>query len=279
MEISRSPLSHIVLVGTSTIRNAAFRPGMLQSMGLSDDEVNEIVGILKECNANSNMCTGESVSRALQAVSRLTLTHPYEMSAELNGMRPWLEAFKHGNSRAVGRVILLETDTVSGNAAGRVLEDVFSGYAISVERITVAKLGVPGYFVEGIKNLKSSITRVAERLSREGYCSLINLTGGFKPESAIGLVASIGYIPLGYYIHETFKDVVYIPLYPLANPSSVRETLKKALDRREWAGFRDQPEWLKYLACTLAPIGKAKVRREELLLSYDIIDIIKALIG
>ena len=277
MILSRSPLGHIVLVGTSTLRNTISKSNLLASLGFTSDDIRSIVGIVEKCNSNSEECSGDEAAKALDAVTRLTLNYPYDMSAELNGMRPWLEAFKSGDSKALGRVVLLETDTVSGRAAGDVLEGVFKQYGVSVDRETVSRLGIPGFFVEGIKNLLSMIRRVAQDIIEAGQCPLINLTGGFKPESAVALVSSIGYVPLGYYIHESFRDVIYIPLYPLADKSGARSVISRGIDRGEWIGFRDPPEWLTCLASTLVPPGKAAIGREEIQLSHDIIEIIKTL--
>ena len=278
MGASAKPLGHIVLVGTSTLRNALAKRGLLQSVDLGGLGIDEVAGFLEKCVSDSSECGGGRAYEALRVVSRLVLSYPYEMSAELNGMKPWLEALKGGYRGAVGKVVLLETDTISGNASGSILEGVFSEYGVEVERATVVRLGVPGYFVEGIRNLKSSIVGYAKMLEGEGYCPLINLTGGFKPESAIALASSIGRIPLAYYIHESFRDTIYIPLYPLADPRTARDSISEAGYRGRWAEFRDPPEWLKHLACTLAPVKKARITGESILLSVDMLETLKALI-
>ncbi|MEB3773343.1 MAG: putative CRISPR-associated protein [Desulfurococcales archaeon] len=267
------PLAHIIIVGTSSLRNAANR-SRLGSL-FSSDEAARMEEVLRRCNVQG-LC--EDTGVIVDTVLRLVNADPWSMSAELNAMKPWLEAYLNGIKRSVSKAVLLETDTIQGRICGGVLGKHLAGMGISVERTTAPNLGVPGKFVEGLRSLLTMIKAKAEEANRNGYCPLINLTGGFKPETAIGLAASIGYIPLAYYIHETFKNTIYLPLYPLVNKRGALEELSKASDMVKLIEIPSPSEWLKCLASTLEPVGHAIFSKvDSILLHPDVVDVIKVL--
>ncbi len=264
---------HILLVGTSILRNSA-KENLLLAEGYTREEAARIIDALRRCTVEGK-CNSDR-DKLVHAAVRLVRADPFRMSAELNGMRPWLEAYYAGGREAVAGASLLLTDTEPGVLVGDILEAYLSWHEIPVKKILVPRLGVPGFFAEGLRNLLKAIQQEAKEAGGEGYCPVINLTGGFKPESAIALVASIGYIPLAYYIHENFKDVVYIPLYPLADKRAALEEISKArLSGRKYV-ISGPSEWIKCLAYTMKPAGLA-VTEPQLSLDPSIVDIIKVL--
>ena len=63
-----------------------------------------------------------------------------------------------------------------------------------------------------------------KRARREGRLTYVVATGGYKPESTFAVIAA--YLAGAHgavYIHETFKDVVELPILPL----QLEETLAK----------------------------------------------------
>ena len=271
--IQLKALAHIIIVGTSSLRNAA-NMSRLSSL-FSMDEAARMEDMLKRCNVHGQC---DDLNTIIDVVLRLVNSDPWSMSAELNAMKPWMEAYLSGTRRAVSRAILLGTDTIQGRISASVLEKHLSGVGVEVERVQVPNLGVPGRFVEGLRAFLTSSRAKADEASRDGYCPLINLTGGFKPETAVGFAASIGYIPLAYYIHETFKNTLYIPLYPLADKKSALEELGKARDLVKLMEIPGPSEWLVCLASTLEPVGLAMATKvDSILLHPDVVSLIKVL--
>ncbi len=220
---------HIVLVGTSVWRNLASAlegRGLeqvkqhLESRGLATSGVRDAVGRCARARPGSHedvecgrLASGGSPAAraALEAVG----LDPRGVSAELNAMWPWLEAWGSGSRGALAGVYLVHSDTGAGGAAADVLRRYLESLGVRAEAVLVRGLGSPGSLASGLSELYRLVSQLAERHSSEGECVLLNPTGGFKVESGYALLAAMRRALAAYYIHETFRDVVILPLPPL----------------------------------------------------------------
>jgi len=193
---------HIILVGTSLIRNLAKE----RSSYLTLEELNivkEWAFKIDDERALFYIGHGSIFKEALQYVNEL----PKKASAELNALYSLLEEYK---GLRIDKAILIRTDTYLGAFCSKVLSEHLKNY--KPEEYTVHKLGK--VFEEGIANLLDTITSIC-REHRDDIIYL-NATGGFKPESGIALLAAaLGGAHYAYYMHEAFRKPRLIPLIPL----------------------------------------------------------------
>lgn len=219
---------HLVTVGASIAQNA-LKKGIpiLKESGISD--LRRLEEELSEGAIDFEKFLGELL--------RLLLKDPRSMSAELNTS---LDLLRSGfELRKSQLVYLFHTDTwvgrVCGEALYRFFEEVskrdFNGLIVCQKPIEVKGLGSHEHFREGLANLLEAI---AERISRHkkiGDAVFVHATGGFKPESAIALLAAN--LPgLGapvFYIHEHFGEVVRIPAIPLS--PRLRKAFEELMNR------------------------------------------------
>jgi CRISPR/Cas system-associated protein Csm6 len=79
-------------------------------------------------------------------------------------------------------------------------------------------------FHEGLLQLARAVGNDVKKARREGRLTYVVATGGFKPESTFAVIAA--YLAGAHgavYIHETFKEVVELPMLPL----QLRQVLAK----------------------------------------------------
>ncbi|ADL18425.1 putative CRISPR-associated protein, APE2256 family [Acidilobus saccharovorans 345-15] len=132
---------------------------------------------------------------------------PYEASAELNSLQPFLEA------GMVQRVVLYY---YSDSGAAHLVALLLTEY---LKRAGVAAEAVPAG--EGERNLAAGLLNImrevgsrALRDQGEGYTIMLNITPGFKAEAAyftLGLMLR-NITALAYYRHEAMKSTVGVPL-------------------------------------------------------------------
>ena len=206
-------LFHLVVVGTSVLRNFYQR--------VSSVDVGNVVDVALVCSrARPGSDEDRECARRVTPGSPVfdsiyggLVNDPYGMSAELNGMRPWLEAFLRGEDGGfVAGVLLLHSDTGAGWVAAKLLEKFFRDARVDVAVARVPDLGSPGSIPRGLVNLCRMVSREVDRARRGGYCPVINLTGGFKPESGYALLCGLERAFAAYYIHESFRRPVVLPL-------------------------------------------------------------------
>lgn len=209
--MSRGGIAHIVTVGTSVIRNV---PVLAPRLGLPDELVEKFRRWAQapprspeDAEAGRSASPGcEEFERALDVLA----SDPYVVSAELNAMKRYLEA------RMVDAAVLLASDTGASEFSARVLGEYLSSGGIRVEVHRVRDLGLD--FHSGLLNLIDAAAAAITKYRREGYRVWINLTGGFKLETAILYLAAclsrMG-VERAYYIHETMKDTVEVPVIPV----------------------------------------------------------------
>ena len=217
-------VAHLVLVGTSTLRNFAvaltrcFEKGDCPALGLSAKEARRLYEEGLECleaaikGVDSRACKAitNPGNPVFKALADFIANNPRRASAELNSMHNVLE---RGCSN-VERVILYSTDTHVGEASAKAIEGYVKsqckGVDVKVKRVD--QLGSsPELMWKGLARLAVEVKRAAEDLQRRGIAVALNLTGGFKPEGGFALITSFPWIHAIYYVHESFRDVVVMP--------------------------------------------------------------------
>jgi len=264
---------HIVTTGTSLVRNTAFLckflPGLSEYCLLVDSWSKASPDSSEDLEAARNAIPSSRVFKALlEAVS----SDPRRLSAELNAFLSYLD--KLGEGIYKHRVILFSTDTGVGWLCTRILEEFFktiseipsvyvtSGkhYIEHVESNRVEMLGRD--FSKGSLNLLVRVKSIVKKHRDQVDEVVFNLTGGFKPETGF-LILIAGLIGANrvYYIHETMREVVEIPILPLTITEPVKSVFERAkrniltdLDYnilREYRVLRPgekEQEWIKRLA-------------------------------
>ncbi len=222
----RYRFTHIVTVGTSILRNALVeaRRGS-RFLGVHSDVLS---GLVETPPGREEVIVSPS-SRVFSDLLAFVGYDPYGASAELKAFLSLLEderlfplvipegvrlEYEH-------RVILYHTDTHAGSLSSRLIREYLhsavlpAGHRlIGVEERQINGLGRE--FQPGLLNLVSVLVLDVERYSVDSIV-LLNLTGGFKPETGYALVsAGLAGASRAYYIHEMTNDVVTIPLLPIS---------------------------------------------------------------
>ena len=206
---------HLITVGASIAQNALrMGVGSLGELDVGD------LGGLEEALGSGVL----SLEELAEELFKVVLESPKAMSAELNTC---LDVLREGfELRRVQLIYLFHTDTWIGRLCGGVLyrffEEVsvrdFDGLVACQEPVEVEGLGDSRRFREGLANLLGLIAEYIASFKKMGDRVLIHATGGFKPESAMALLAAnlpgLGAPVL--YIHEYFREVVRIPAIPLS---------------------------------------------------------------
>lgn len=260
---------HIVLVGTSILRNTAniikerdrnpIARGILERISREYDyPIDSLVETITSCARSP---PGQDLECARHAALSSPVFHtllktleydPCRISAEVNSMQPWLPlCTSHDPPSRIDFIDIIHTDTGSGLLAASVLTHFLNEVHGGARMIRVEGFGRPGEMMRGILNLIQAIKEVAGE--RENIV-LLNVTGGFKPESGAALLTGLGHhrILAAYYIHEAFRDTVVLPLVPAS-----KNDLDGFIEPEGMVRVRkDSP--LADLAYAIEPTGQAK---------------------
>ncbi|RLG82775.1 MAG: hypothetical protein DRO40_06810 [Thermoprotei archaeon] len=232
---------HIVTVGTSVVRNA-FRdsdryPVLASYRGLFGRWSVASPDSFEDVEASKVVVPSHGVFRALLGYID---SDPRRSSAELNALLGYFEILDDDGVEAVHDVLLFSTDSGVCWLCTRVLEEYLRDLGkgrlrdlgIVLQRIeSVVSERIPLFgrdFKKGSINLLVRVRKIVARAREKYDIILANLTAGFKPESSLLLLASTLYgIDKAYYIHETMREVVEIPLIPLKLSDEIKVLLEK----------------------------------------------------
>jgi len=256
---------HLVLVGTSLLRNAlaAVRSGRVSA----PPGCGEVLAACADPARLDRGRCGREIDRCLGFVGRLVEEDPYRMSAELNAM-DWVLESGCGD---VARLVLLASDTPEGLAAARVLEGYLSSRGCPARVRVVRGLGSSEGFWPGLLELVKVIAEEARAAYADGYFVYLNATGGFKPESGMALLAASAAAPVAaYYKHEAMRETVMLPLLPVRPDGGRLRAMTSKLLLAAKPGARvelDDPAYedIRWLLIFLARSGVAQLRDGALL--------------
>ena len=206
---------HLVMVGTSVLRNA------LRRLGAGDADCRSLVEACADPRKlDRGRCrvlqeAGEpGAQNCLEKLADMLEADPFGMSAELNAMDWLLQGSKP--CRSVEEIKLYATDTPEAlTAAGllsRFLGQRCPGASVEVKRVG----GVEAGFWPALLSLVKMIHEDAFDAVSRGKMVFLNATAGFKPESAAALLAAMTAGPVAaYYKHESMRETVLPPMIPL----------------------------------------------------------------
>ena len=139
------------------------------------------------------------------------------------------------------KTVLLSRDTVEGEFTANIIKQVLlSKWGIKSIVIRVKFLGL--IFEEGVTNLLDEIEKQVYE-AKKNVCRIhINLTGGFKPESAMAyLVACLLNVDTVYYVHESMKTKSSLPIIPVFIRNDTVALIDKVRDKENCV------DWIKIL--------------------------------
>lgn len=213
---------HILSLGTSIIANLRNTPGFAEIPAPGP----QLEDWLKQRRGDKQL---------REKAYGTLIADPYKLSAELNGMKEFLE------KNEIDQVYLIATDTEAGEFCSGLLSRFFREKGIEViggsgpllgyykaDRALGGPLGPEAASDKFADDLHCLFNKLVELLRKHkqkmGKEVYINATGGFKPEMAVlSLAGNLFLVPV-YYIHETFKTTVFLP--PLIPPEIFPEELK-----------------------------------------------------
>jgi len=234
-------LLHIITTGTSIIRNTSNKCNentqltlhctKLKKWSTSPPESQE------DLEAGNNAHPGSPIFKAvLEAVAG----DPKKISAELNALLTYAET--RANEKTLEhKIILLSTDTGAGWFSTKIIEEFLKNmdtipeqyiakghhHIAGIEAERIQLLGKD--FAKGSINLLAKIKTAIAKHKQWADEILLNLTGGFKPETGL-LIMSAGLLGANkaYYIHEYMSEIVEIPIIPITLAEPVKTALENA---------------------------------------------------
>lgn len=152
---------------------------------------------------------------------------PKEASAELNAFYRFID-FKMQNPSKI-EIYLYSTDTGTSWLCTNIIYHHLNERGFKVQQPIKLKGIGKGilHFEEGLIEIIDKVVGIIKEKKAQGFRIFVNATAGFKPESTfIVMAASLAFADQVYYIHESFKETVTIPLLPVIIDPNYIEILK-----------------------------------------------------
>jgi len=205
-------------VGTSLFRNISRSRDYLEVVGRYG--VERWVDMSLDSPDNSyplgRVCGLSGDGYLVNAFVDFIRSDPRASCAELAGVLAVVEDVWARYGKVPIEVGLYPTASCTSYLASRILERylVSGGFKVSV-RVVEAIRSVEG-FDEGLASLVDQVIGDVVDYSRRGFKVYVNATPGFKAETSFLVIASIlaGASAI-YYIHESFRRPVKLPIVPL----------------------------------------------------------------
>ena len=219
---------HLVTVGTSVFRNA------FAAASRDEGVLSGFRDVLERVVSGGGLDSSVRGSGLFDALVSIVYMDPKRYSAELNAFISVIDYL--GVSSSTHDIVLFASDTPESIWAARIIESAVKDYRLERENVVgdilverVDRLGMD--FWPGLTNLLSRLVWHITRGKKEGYDRiLVNLTGGFKPESAYSLLAvNIAGADAAYYIHEVSREPVILPLFRVTPTSDTCRLLEAVL--------------------------------------------------
>lgn len=164
-------------------------------------------------------------------------------SAEVSGLVGI--ASSRGHSRSDVEILLLPTGSCTSVLSSKLNRQlaIHLGFA-SVKISVVERLGRFETFEEGLVDLLNTVVLAIKEARERGQRVFVNATPGFKAESSFLVLASLLAGADGVvYLHETFREPIYIPAVPIKIDDQFASLVKRIMpdgriSREEW-GYVD----------------------------------------
>ncbi|MGC9113409.1 putative CRISPR-associated protein [Acidilobus sp.] len=197
--------SHHMTVGTSFLRNASRSAGLDRGQADLLERCSRLdVDAEDECERLAGAGRSDPL---LDRLRYYLSSRPYEASAELNSLQPFLEA-----GMVQRAVLYYYSDSGAAHLVAVLLGEHLRGQGVDVELVAVGEgeRNLPA----GLLNLLREVGSRASQDSSKGYVVMLNITPGFKAEAAYSTLGVIlhSVTALAYYRHEAMKTTVGVPL-------------------------------------------------------------------
>lgn len=222
---------HVISVGTSILRNfSRDRKNLCEELGICD------WGFIRfdhpdQQRALSVARRGDPIFNALyEYVSE----DPRRASAELNAFLRAVSLFNHSPREDVG-VYVFSSDSGTGYLCASLIHEFLRNLnylMLSKDPVRIEGLGknILSFEDSLVDLVEKVVTKILEWNSK-GIKVYLNLTGGFKPESTyLALAGALAGAQRAYYIHETFEEIVAVPLLKLAIDPRLTNLIKRLKD-------------------------------------------------
>ncbi|GEM_PF-1460336 len=241
---------HVFTVGVAHVLNVCreLKERRVSGAVLSDVErefIEVVDSALKVVPGSEEERLVEARLRKLQDVVLERLRSNLRISAELNA---YVGLIEEDPTLRASRIHLLVTATGLGRFSGEILRKVIrEQLGTPCEVHVIGRWGWgPEYFDEALAQLMDTASRLITRAKEEGFNVALNLTGGFKPESSfLYVLATLYDVDLVYYIHETFRKVVTLPVLKLCLDPELAKKILCIFGTRDVVPASELPKELK----------------------------------
>ena len=270
---------HVIPSGTSVLCNfERIKSSIASALG--------VIGWCRACSEDPiqdvALRSARPGDRVFDALLNFISEDPEVASAELNALLKFVSLNSHVPPSEVG-VLIYSSDTGIGYLCASVIHEYLGreGYhLLQIKPIRIPWLGrSEEVFDDALSNLLDLVVRKIIEWSKKGTPVYINATSGYKAETQfLVLAAAIAGARTAYYIHETFKDVVELPLPLLTLDSRLVRAIKEITARA--ATSRDEiDEILKEKGLELAELEKDRKLIKNLKPRKWLIKLIKEVIN
>lgn len=256
---------HVISVGTSILRNFSRESVELcRELGICEwgfigfDHPDQV-------RALASARRGDVIFDSLyDFVSR----NPGRASAELNAFLRAVSLFSHSPPGDVG-VYVFSSDSGTGYLCASLVHAFLSdsGYStLSKDPVRISGLGRNLLsFEDSLVDLVDKVVVKILEWNSRGIRVYLNLTGGFKPESAyLVLAGALAGAQRAYYIHETFDDVVSVPLPRLTIDHRLASIIKRLKDPYQALSEQELEEILRDEGLDLTDLRERGVIQEKI---------------
>ena len=177
-------------------------------------------------------------------VFNLVKSDPLTYSAELNAIAAWLRNYPAKSTIGEVLIALYPTDTGNSIFSAAVIRHYLNAESLGFKErtglspSTVVKVDEPVVlrgFGKGVEWFRDGLMELIDKfagriidLKNRGYRVVVNPTGGFKPESAyLTLIAMLAGAWRIIYSHESFREIVELPMLPLSLDPRFKDALKQ----------------------------------------------------
>ncbi|MHA1231786.1 MAG: putative CRISPR-associated protein [Candidatus Helarchaeota archaeon] len=223
---------HIFTLGASLIVNASKDSNISENIkNILKNWLNRVPGSDEDLKTKSEFVSMKS--QIMDELLNILSKDPIKNSAELNAYINFIEEYPEYKAN---KIILYPTATGLGFVVKEILiEYIRNSLNINdVEVIQVNNFGKgPEYFDAAILELIDKLSNRIPKLKSD-YLIFLNLTGGFKPEISITLIAGALFdINQAYYIYERFNKIVSLPILPLKIDNNILDIINNTFKGRQ----------------------------------------------
>lgn len=231
---------HAILCGTSILLNFARKEKeKAEELGI-ENWARLDIDDKEQKRAEESAKNKDSIFNALyKALEK----DPILYSAELNA---FLNYCKNLDSRFIAKIFIYCTDTGTAFLSASMIKEYLESHKsidpisrMNIEDIRIKRLnGFTKDFNQGLINLLDSLASDIKDL-RNRYRICIAATAGFKPEVIYtSIISMLSKADIIYYIHESMRDLIMLPILPLTIDNELLTFLKNTPNAEPLESFK-----------------------------------------